>query len=120
MKPHTARLLLVAWVAVLVAILVPWGDITDHTHWRKVTWIPFAPRLRPFDIAANVLLFVPYGVLWRRARFETRWMGRPTAVLSATVLSVGAEAVQLYSHWRFPSATDVVTNVVGVLVGLRW
>jgi glycopeptide antibiotics resistance protein len=105
-----------AWIAgataLIVAMVYPWGDVQDHAHWWKVAWIPFAsPPFRPVDIAANVLLFVPVGVgaalLFRRARLA--------AGLLALTLSIGGEAVQLYSHSRFPSATDLACNVAGAL-----
>lgn len=116
--PRTARLLLLGWVVILLAVLVPWGDITDHTHWTKVIWIPFGPPFRPFDIVGNVLAFVPFGALWQRSRFRQRWLGGATAVAAGSALSFCAEVVQLYSHSRFPSSTDVITNAVGIVVGL--
>jgi len=115
---RTARVLLVVWIALLVAILVPWFDVTDHTHWTKVTWIPFGPPIRPFDIIANVAVFIPYGLLWRRSGFRSPWLGPPVAFALGLMLSVCAEAAQLYSHSRFPSATDVTTNAIGMVIGL--
>jgi glycopeptide antibiotics resistance protein len=115
---RAARGWLPIYLLALGALLVPWGDIKDHTHWQKVVWIPFAAPIRPFDIVANVLLFVPFGALWRRAAFRSRLLGPATALLLGASLSLGAEALQLYSHWRFPSATDVAMNVAGLVVGL--
>jgi len=40
-----------------------------------------------------------------------------TAVLLGLALSLATEATQIFSHRRFPSATDVVTNTTGALVG---
>jgi glycopeptide antibiotics resistance protein len=114
-----ARALLLAWIGAIVAILVPWRDLTGHTHWQKVTWTPFAPPIRPLDILANVLAFVPCGLLWRWSRFERAWLRLPAALLVAAIVSLTGEALQLYSHWRFPSATDVVANLTGVIVGWR-
>ena len=116
-RGRTARVLLAAWIALLVAILVPWFDVTDHTHWSKVNWIPLGPPLRPFDIVANFAVFVPYGLLWRRSAFRSLWLGLPVAFALGVLLSVSAEAAQLYSHSRIPSATDVATNAVGIVVG---
>jgi glycopeptide antibiotics resistance protein len=109
---RTGRTWIVGATALVVAMVYPWGDVQDHTHWWKVAWIPFAsPPVRAVDIAANVVLFVPLGVgaalLFRRARLA--------AGLLALTLSMGGEAVQLYSHSRFPSATDVACNVSGAL-----
>jgi glycopeptide antibiotics resistance protein len=78
--------------------------------------IPFtdpADRLR--DLAANVALFVPFGYLFARDR--GRRFGIPLAVLAATVVSLSAEATQLFSTMRYPSATDVVAAMAGAAAG---
>jgi glycopeptide antibiotics resistance protein len=106
--------LFASWIVVLVGGLVPWGDVTNHTHWFKVVWVPFAPPLHPIDIAGNVLVFVPFGYWWRRSR----WPAPVTALFAALALSFSAEALQLFSHSRIPSATDVATNVLGAAFGL--
>jgi len=36
----------------------------------------------------------------------------------AFVLSVTSEFTQVYSHWRFPSATDVSCNMIGAWFGV--
>jgi glycopeptide antibiotics resistance protein len=112
-----SRLGLVAWTTLLVAILIPWFDVTNHTHWMKVAWIPFQPPIRPFDMAANVVVFVPFGFLWRRCRFRGRFGRASMALVLGGLLSFVAESAQLYSHSRFPSATDLTTNVMGIAVG---
>ena len=69
---------------------------------------------RVIDVVGNILLFVPLGV-------TTALMVRRRPVLSAAllafVLSISAETLQLYSHSRYPSATDLVCNVAGALAG---
>lgn len=119
MKPWPARVLLLLWTAVLVAILVPWGDYTGHTHWGKVVWIPFGPPVRVLDVAANVLVFVPFGSLWRQSRIG-RFERLAWALTVAATLSIGGEWLQVYSHLRIPSVTDVVTNLMGVVAGWMW
>lgn len=120
MSRWRARLFLVAWTALLAAILVPWGDVTNHTHWGKVAWIPFGPPFRPFDIVANVLVFVPFGASWKQSGFHSSKLQLGAALVAAGVLSIGAEWLQVYSHSRIPSATDVVTNLLGALAGWWW
>jgi glycopeptide antibiotics resistance protein len=110
-----ARLLFALWLLALVAVLFPWGDVTDHTHWMNVSWVPFRPPIHAFDIAANTAIFIPFGFLWRRSWASSRFR---TALSAAGALSVCAESVQLFSHARFPSATDVATNVIGAAIGL--
>jgi len=111
-----SRVLLVASVGVIAVLVPPWGDFQGHTHWAKVGWIPFYSwpvRLR--DIVANVLLFAPFGAALsmnlRRSRIVT------IAVFLGSLVSLVGEATQLYSHTRFPSATDLVCNSVGSGLG---
>lgn len=102
---------IVSFLAVGVACDYPWGDWVGHTHWAKVGWIPYYSwPIAPFDIAQNLLLFSPVGVFSALA-FERR---QPlyAALLTLPAAFVG-EATQLYSHGRFPSATDLTNNVLG-------
>ena len=104
--------LAVACALVLVADF-PWGDLQNHGHWSKIRWIPFvSPPLRLGDIALNTLLCAPMGGL------SGRLFRRPLLMAFALslALSVAAEWSQVYSHTRFPSATDVTCNVAGAVL----
>lgn len=105
------RLILVIFaVALIFAADFPWGDLQGHTHWAKVAWIPFvSPPVRAIDIAQNLLLGAPLGVA---AAIRFRRSVTAASIIALTV-SLIAEWTQLYSHSRFPSATDVVCNVSG-------
>lgn len=104
------------WVITTAALILaadfPWGDLQPHTHSAKVGWIPFvSPPVRAFDILQNLLLGAPLGAAiglrYRRAV--------PAAFGVAVVVSLIGEWTQLYSHSRFPSATDVACNVLGAV-----
>jgi glycopeptide antibiotics resistance protein len=111
------RVLFAGWVAVILAAVVPWWDMQNHTHWSKVQWIPFlTPPIKPLDLIGNVLLYLPFGVLFPTRR-DASWWRWPVAV--ALGLSIVTEWTQLYSHWRFPSFTDVTCNVIGAAIGAR-
>lgn len=102
---------------VLGATIPPVHELKNHTHWVKVTWVPFAERhLVARDLALNVLLFVPFGLAgpWRRAPWARRLV---VAAVAGAVLSLGVELVQVFSHARLPTATDVVTNALGSVTG---
>lgn len=119
MSPRTARLLLVAWTLLLVAILLPWTSYLDHPHWYKVAWIPFvSPPVRPHDVVLNVAAFLPLGWLCRRS-FVSVVLASIAAVVLTLTLSLTAEYAQVFSHTRFPSTTDIVCNVIGTVAGLR-
>src|SRR5258708_21737911 len=89
----------------------PWGDWVGHSHWARVGWIPFVsgPVTLP-DIAQNLLLFAPVGVFSTLAfaRRPVAW-----AVGLTAPVSLLGEWTQVYSHARFPSATDFACNVAG-------
>ena len=85
-----------------------------------VTWVPFTDRaLKWHDLVANTLLFVPFGWTCPFARTRSTAVRLATAGSLALVISVGVEAYQVYCHNRFASATDVLFNVLGALLGAR-
>lgn len=72
--------------------------------------------VRGFDTedVANVVMFVPFGVL-----FAARWPRRRWWTVAAGVgLSVSIELVQLvFLSWRSPSLIDVRSNSLGAAIG---
>ena len=104
-----------AAAALVVALTFPFGDMQGHTHWQKVTWIPFTGIVRVSDLAGNLLLYVPLGICWGVGRERWRFAA---GVLTSALLSTSMEYAQVWSHWRFPSATDVTMNVMGAALGL--
>jgi hypothetical protein len=119
----TSTGLTIVAVAVIAAAVVPWGDFQNHPHWGRVGWLPFVPSEGPVrlrDVIANVILFLPLGA-------AIAWNATASSVYAAAAgaaISMVAEATQIYSHGRFPSATDVVTNTCGAYVAAtlthRW
>ncbi len=64
------------------------------------------------------MLFVPFGYLYVRSR-PTLTMGVFVwALLLASLLSVSTEIVQVFSHNRIPSTTDVCSNIIGASFGV--
>lgn len=119
----TARwgILFVGWVIViLITTTFPWGDFVGHAHWQQIRWIP-VPRdpssLRDwFDVAANVLLFVPFGSFLILAG-PSHKAPIGLAAASAFLLSASVEFYQVFCHRHFPSSLDICTNVVGAVLG---
>ena len=105
---------IVATLVVIVAITFPW-DLQDHPHWFKVAWLPFFTGIvRPRDLLANAALYFPIGFLLpaRSRRGRVAWAAGVALLVSALL-----ELAQVWSHVRFPSATDLVMNVLGSVVG---
>ncbi|WP_448851142.1 VanZ family protein [Corynebacterium sp. 335C] len=74
-----------------------------------------------WEVALNVLLFVPFGVIVRRL-FE---IPRSVVVVLAFLTSLLIEATQLTGNWglapcsyRVPDVTDLVSNTSGAVIGL--
>lgn len=114
MRPRAARITAVCFGLAAFAADWPWGDLQNHTHWDKVAWIPFVSRpVTPFDIVQNVLLFAPFGFFVGLAGTRTRPRAVVRAALLTLLIGFAGETSQLYSHSRFPSATDLACNVAG-------
>ena len=105
------------WTVALVAVSVPFFDLHAHTHWAKVGWIPFVtPPIKASDIAANIVIYLPFGFLSRRRTNHVRRL--LNVVAGAATLSFAMETTQLFSHSRFPSTTDIICDVVGAAAGV--
>jgi glycopeptide antibiotics resistance protein len=113
-----ARGLLLVWIGVIAFLVIPWGRFQLHPHFQQIQWIPFvSPPIRPRDIVLNTVLYLPLGY-WHLKQGGPSSLWRTGAF--ALALSVGTEFTQIFSHGRFPSATDVVCNTLGALWGARW
>ena len=100
------------WIPLTWAISLPWSGFTVQPQWSRVHWIPFTdPADAPRDFLLNVLLFVPFGFSFARTRRA------PLAPIAAALVSVTAEATQLFGTVRYPSATDVTAAVIGAVMG---
>ena len=103
------------WVAVMLAVALivvaaaPWSGFTAHAHWDRIGWIPFvSPPVKILDLLVNAILFAPLG-----AAVACGARSRPVAkaAAAALIVAIPAELWQVFSHSRFPSATDVTVNV---------
>ena len=114
MAPSNSMTLLrlVASGGVVIVAGYPWGLMVWHSHWSRVQWVPFYGSVRLLDAVANVLLCAPLGI----AAGLSFKRGVVAAAFIALALSVFVEVMQVYSHSRVPSATDVVCNVAGAVV----
>jgi glycopeptide antibiotics resistance protein len=100
------------WIPLAWVISLPWRGFTIVPQWSRVHWIPFTdPADRPRDFVLNILFFVPFGASLGRRH---RWYA---VALAAALVSLSAEATQLFGTVRYPSATDVTAAVVGATAG---
>lgn len=116
-----ARYLLAGYV-----LLIGYASLHPLTDWYDVGVRPFAfletfwPRYYTnFDIAVNVLVYIPLGLLTISALYS-RVRGLPAWLLATCLgiaLSLALEMLQNYLPSRIPSALDVACNSVGAALG---
>lgn len=110
----------------LYAALTVYASLYPLEGWRDPGVSPLAylgsswPRyVTAFDVAANVLGYVPYGFLCALA-IHPRLRGTAafaTALASAVVLSLLLEGAQTYLPARVATNLDVLCNVAGAAAG---
>jgi VanZ family protein len=117
----------VAWPLALAAIcLIVYASLYPFTEWRDQGISPFHFLGAPlpqywtgFDVAANLVGYVPLGFLLalsalRSRRFSWAVTG---AVLGAALLSLTMETLQSYLPSRIPSNVDLALNTTGAWLG---
>ena len=112
-NPHTW---LVLYLVILAAIAF-WPTHVDERMGPFLRWVTRAISWLTYDrieFAANIALFVPFGVLLMLI-LNHRYLVLPIAL----VATVGIETVQSFMGGRrTPSFTDVVANTAGACVGM--
>ena len=107
-------------------LLVAYASLYPFSGWREHGLSPFeylwapAPRyVTDFDLAANVLGYVPYGFLGMAAlqRARRRWGAAALVVASGAALSLILEAAQSYLPTRVAASLDAAANIAGVAAG---
>ncbi len=109
---------LVPVAVIVLATTWPLSRFQPHAHWAAVEWIPFTRFIRPVDVAANVLLFFPFGAAFAWDGTTERRIRR--AVAWAFACSLVVELGQVYTHNRVASVTDLLANTAGAWLGARW
>lgn len=115
---------LAAYAAALVyASLYPWKD------WRapsaamlEFVSAPWPRYWTAFDVATNVIAYLPFGLLAcvaiARGAHTTVVRAAPWALTLATLLSFGLESMQSLLPARVPSRLDLALNVAGAAAGI--
>ena len=109
-------LVLLVWV-VLWKLELPWAG---EAGWRIVKLVPFvatsgAGASTPFDVLANLALFVPLGLYLGLLVPSWQWW---KVACAAAAASLGLEVAQYVLAVGSSDLTDVVVNTAGGLAGL--
>jgi glycopeptide antibiotics resistance protein len=118
----------IAWTVLILTVgLLPLSNFVGHSHWQYIKWMPTAEQLispltlldLTLDAIANILLFVPFGFFYA-GRAQAKGVSPLVLIILALGLSCGIELYQVYCHNRSTSLLDVIDNVAGAYVGLRF
>lgn len=120
---HLTTVALVLWSGVIAAAgMLPLENFVGHPHWEHIQWtVPprhWRSRTFYFDVAANIALFYPFGVLMAGRFPWNRWSGAFTLIGAGFVFSLGIEFFQVYCHNRHPTPVDLLSNTLGTALGV--
>lgn len=114
------------WICLLLAThgsLYPWRfawPAAGLQHAWDDLWVVTTLWTGLGDVVGNVVLFVPLGVLMllhlQGSRVAARWQ-LPAMLLLGTLFAWLLQALQIFVPTRDPELSDVVWNLLGLLVG---
>lgn len=125
MSPRGHRTLLPHALALLYGIAIVFASLQPFAPWidpaDDVPFWLFAPwplRWSRFDIIANVIAYVPFGVFVALAPRRATPRARATLAFSCgLVLSFALETLQMFLPPRDASLVDLAANAAGALAG---
>lgn len=107
-------------------LLIVYASLSPFSGWQEqgleffdVLTAPLLQQFTWFDIAANLLAYLPFGLLLGlalRAHFGTGWSVL-FATLGGVAVSAAMEYTQMYLPVRVSSNLDLLTNSMGALAG---
>jgi VanZ family protein len=114
------------YLTVGYSLLIVYASLSPFTGWRDqgltfsaVLGAPLWQTYTPFDALANLLAYIPFGLLLALtllARFRGGWSVLLSA-LTGVLLSASMEYAQMYLPMRTSSNLDLLTNSAGALAG---
>lgn len=126
-KPwHSRHSPLARAACAVYALLLVYSGLAPWSGWRDLGLNPFAYLLAPipahvtnFDLAVNVLAYLPFGALVVLALHPATRGFAAVLVASLVGLSLASliEAAQSFLPTRIPSNLDLLTNSAGALLG---
>lgn len=126
-SPFASRVRLPLLLIAGYVLFIVYGSLSPFTGWRdqglnftdvlqEPLWLTFTA----FDVAVNMLAYVPFGFLTAlalRARFGIAF-SVILSMLCGMCVSAGMEYVQMYLPTRVSSNLDILTNTSGMLAGV--
>ena len=128
LTPTRAGCLWCAWSLLIVLVgILPLHNFVGHAHWQYIRWVPTPDQLSSpavlldlgIDAVANIILFIPFGLLYTLRGWGGKSFSPGLLMLMAFTLSFGIEYYQVYCHNRSTSLLDLLDNVLGAYIGIR-
>lgn len=113
-------------LAIAYTALVVYASLHPFSGWRDLGVSPFAfldagwPRWwTGFDLAVNVLVYIPLGYLLTLAlsRHSGRWLPAVLGACLAALISFSMESLQTWLPTRVSSNLDLACNALGGVIG---
>lgn len=116
-------------LALLYAALIVYASLSPFVGWKLPAGVPFfglghmpwLPWWTGFDLASNLLGYMPFGALLFGAQVRSdrsAGVSALTTVLAGAVLSLCMESLQNWLPQRVPSSIDWLLNTAGTVLGL--
>lgn len=114
------------YLALAYSALIIYASLHPFSGWRDpgLPWLVFLDASWPrywtgFDVAINILVYVPLGFLATLSlrRLRWRWSQVLITLLFGTGLSLGLECLQTWLPSRVASNVDLACNALGTLFG---
>ncbi|WP_168200413.1 VanZ family protein [Protaetiibacter larvae] len=122
MRTLVLRILFAVYL-VVVGVIV-WTPVSSDTpfggpigvvaRWLTGFGLPLAESYTVLEVAANVVMFLPFGAL---AMTAFRWTRVWSTTLAGLATSGLIEGVQLFLPTRYSTVSDLVANTSGALLG---
>lgn len=117
-----------SWLALAYAALVVYASLYPFWPWRwppslpvqALVGLPWPRQWNSFDVDANLLGYLPLGLLLVAAAWRSGWRIGHGLLLGLTLpplLSFGMETLQYFLPGRVPSAGDWLLNTLGAWAG---
>lgn len=124
LKIVARALLAVFFLLLILVVLLPSQDhaalgvVERFARWAAEFGVPYRIAFPVLEFAANILLFVPLGVLMPLAIGSVR----PAVLVGTALLGLGVSLVIEFAQWWIPGRVsdprDLFANTLGTVIGV--
>ena len=120
-----ARSLLAHYLALIYGLAIAYASLQPFANWIAPApetpfflFAPWPPRWTRFDVIANAVAYLPFGLFVALVPHRRPLLARLTAALAAGAgLSFAMETTQMFLPPRDASTIDLIANIAGAAAG---